>query len=134
MLGNMAGKDTRDDAGYIGDVMRLKDTLMRLLDRKKPPNTVRGQVNGSDMPETTGKVVIIGEAPRRQSRLHRFEHTTKRNIRPLRDMSVNEIILAAQAKGRKLTKAEARVVKNTAGDAVADDVEQVMYRHGFFSS
>ena len=112
---------------------RLAQTLLSLLDRKpkKPP---------AEQPKPVEqKVEWIAPPPEKKlTRLQKIERgndaRVQKDIRPLAILTPRQIVQAAERKGRKLSLADARKVKATAGDYTADQVEIVMYSHGFFDS
>ena len=118
------------------DVDRLARTLLSLLDRKKP----KTQESIPAQQQTPPKVAATYEAPppKPRSRLRKIEdgnrRENQRDIRPLAILTPRQIVKAAERKGRKLSLADAQKVKAAAGDHTAEQIETVMYAHGFFES
>ena len=113
---------------------RLAQTLLSLLDRK--PKKLQ-----ADTPKPLAEQKVEWIAPPPEKKLTRLQKITQGNderhqkdIRPLAILTPRQIVQAAERKGRKLSLADARKVKETAGDHTADQVEIVMYSHGFFDS
>lgn len=112
---------------------RLAQTLLSLLQRKpkeEPP---------AQAPKPAEKVEWITPPPEKKlTRLQQIvrgnDERVQKDIRPLAVLTPRQIVQAAERKGRKLSLADARKVKASAGDYTADQVEIVMYSHGFFDS
>ena len=114
---------------------RLTQTLLSLLQRKPkeepPPQAPK--------PVTQEKVEWIVPPPEKTlTRLQKIvrgnDERIQKDIRPLAILTPRQIVQVAERKGRKLSLADAKKVKATAGDYTADQVEIVMYSHGFFDS
>ena len=113
---------------------RLTQTLLSLLDRKPKKPQVE-----TPKPITQEKVEWIAPPPEKKlTRLQKIvrgnDERVQKDIRPLSILTPRQIVQVAERKGRKLSLADARKVKETAGDHTADQVEMVMYSHGFFDS
>jgi hypothetical protein len=114
---------------------RLAQTLLSLLQRKpkeEPPAEVA-------YPATQSRVEWVIPPPEKKlTRLQQIvqgnTERAQKDIRPLAILTPRQIVQVAERKGRKLSLADARKVKETAGDHTADQVEMVMYSHGFFDS
>lgn len=114
---------------------RLAQTLLSLLQRKpkiEPPAE-------AVIPATQNHTEWISPPPKKTlTRLQQIvngnDERHQKDIRPLAILTPRQIVQAAERKGRKLSLADARKVKETAGDHTADQVEIVMYSHGFFDS
>ncbi|MBP9813759.1 hypothetical protein KBC80_01065 [Candidatus Woesebacteria bacterium] len=113
---------------------RLAQTLLSLLDRK--PKKPQVEI---PRPATQEKVEWIAPPPEKKlTRLQKIvqgnTERAQKDIRPLAILTPRQIVQVAERKGRKLSLADARKVKESAGDHTADQVEMVMYSHGFFDS
>lgn len=114
---------------------RLTQTLLSLLDRK-PKKPVE---EAPKPPKAKENVEWIDPPPEKKlTRLQQIvrgnDERVQKDIRPLAILTPRQIVQAAERKGRRLSLADARKVKESAGDYTADQVEIVMYSHGFFDS